>query len=117
MIRYPRVRTRLGRCPDCGVSVEVRIEKGQPAAIPLHGCPVRLCVYPGCAVTNTFDRMVERPGGEWYCPVHGLLFAAKDLVALYRAKGDADWTAVSEFVSETLPALIGKIERWEWLWR
>ena len=56
--------------------------------------------------------MVERPSGEWYCPIHGLVLAAKDLIVLWRAAGDADWSGISELV-ETLPVLVAQVESQE----
>ena len=103
--------TQWGRCPDCGEAVLVEVTKGKPGAVQLHGCKSRACVYPGCRVKELLDRMVQFAGGEWwYCPRHGLLLVAQDLVSLYRAEGDADWTAISEIIGETLPDIIGKIE-------
>ena len=58
--------------------------------------------------------MVQLAGGEWHCPIHGLLLAAKDLVLLYRVQGEADWTAISEIIGETLPDLVAKAEAREW---
>jgi hypothetical protein len=54
--------------------------------------------------------MVQFAGGEWYCPSHGLLLAAKDLVLLYRVEGEADWTRISEILAEELPQLVPKAE-------
>jgi hypothetical protein len=54
--------------------------------------------------------MVQVCSDEWYCPSHALLLAARDLVALYRVEGDADWTAISEIIAETLPDLVAKME-------
>jgi hypothetical protein len=56
------------------------------------------------------EEMARFPAGEWYCPSHGLLLAARDLVALYRAEGDADWTAICEIIAELLPDLVAKAE-------
>ena len=99
-----------GRCPDCGEAVLVEVTKGKPGVVQLHGCKSRACVYPGCPVKELLDTMVQLAGGEWYCPIHGLLFGAKDLVSLYRVEGDADWTAISEIIGETLPDLVAKVE-------
>jgi hypothetical protein len=54
--------------------------------------------------------MVQVGSGAWYCPEHGLLLAAKELVSLYRAEGNADWTAISEIIGETLPGVVAKVE-------
>jgi hypothetical protein len=56
------------------------------------------------------DEMVQFATGEWYCPHHGLLLAARDLVSLYRVEGDADWTTISEIIAELLPELVAKVE-------
>ena len=53
--------------------------------------------------------MVQSPSGPWYC--HALLLAARELVALYRAEGEADWTAISEIIGETLPEIIAAADR------
>jgi len=54
--------------------------------------------------------MVQLVGGEWYCPNHGLLLAAKELVSLYGAEDDADWAAISAIVGQELPGLITSTE-------
>jgi len=54
--------------------------------------------------------MARLTSGEWYCPRHGLLLAARDLVSLYRVEGDADWTAICEIIAERLPELVAKAE-------
>jgi len=54
--------------------------------------------------------MVQFASGEWYCPNHGLLLTAKDLVSLYRAEDDADWTAISKIIGEELPDLVARTE-------
>ena len=99
-----------GRCPDCGASVDVLLVEGRPGEISPHDCPSRRCEYPRCRKKGLVDEMVAFRGGEWMCPEHGLLRATKELVSLYRAEGDADWTAISEIIAEILPDLIAKIE-------
>ncbi len=99
-----------GRCPDCGESVMVETTEGEPGKVMEHGCASRACEYPGCSVSALKGEMVEFDAGEWFCPGHGLLLAAKDLVLLYRVEGEADWTAISEIISETLPDLVAKAE-------
>jgi hypothetical protein len=56
------------------------------------------------------DRMVRHESGAWHCPVHALLLAARHLVSLYRAEGEADWTAICEIIGETLPDIVAKTE-------
>ncbi len=106
-------RKTQGRCPDCGAPVLVTITRGSPAEIPPHACGARACEYEGCRVRALMDEMVRFPAGEWYCASHGLLLAARDLVALYRVEGDADWTAICEIIGELLPELLAKAEAWE----
>ncbi len=106
-------RKTQGRCPDCGAPVLVTITRGSPAEIPPHACGARACEDEGCRVRALMDEMVRFPAGEWYCPSHGLLLAARDLVALYRVEGDADWTAICEIIGELLPELLAKAEAWE----
>ena len=101
---------RWGRCPDCGESVLVTMNPGMPGAVALHACRSRLCQQPGCAVRGLPETMFRVESGEWYCPNHALRLAARDLVALYRAEGAADWTAISEIIAEVLPAIIVKLD-------
>jgi hypothetical protein len=91
----------------------VEVTADEPGKILEHGCDARACEYPGCAVNSLQEGMVQFAGGKWYCPDHGLLLAAKDLVSLYRAEGDADWTAISEIIGETLPDVLVKAEAQE----
>lgn len=104
------MQKQLGRCPVCSKAVLVDVSEGKRGVVTLHGCRSRECVYPGCRVKEPLDRMVQFASGEWYCPNHGLLLAAKDLVSLYRAEGGADWTAISEIIGEVLPDLAANIE-------
>ena len=67
-------------------------------------------MYPRCRVKKPLDRMVRLASGEWHCPNHGILLAAKDLVSLYGAEGGADWAAISEIIGEELPDLIARTE-------
>ena len=103
-------RQTQGRCPDCGASVLVTLTPGRPAEIPPHACSARACEYGRCRAKALIKEMVQFPTGEWYCPSHGLLLAARDLVSLYRVEGDADWTAICEIIAELLPALVAKAE-------
>jgi hypothetical protein len=57
--------------------------------------------------------MIQFPGGEWYCPNHGLLRAAQDLVSLYHTSDDANWTAISEIIGDLLPNLVAKAAAWD----
>jgi len=57
------------------------------------------------------DGMIRFQSGEWYCPRHALLLVARQLVALYWAQGEANWTASSAILGETLPEVIAKVER------
>lgn len=100
----------LGRCPDCGESVVVRIIPDQPGEIQPHRCRARLCEYPGCRITRLIDDMVQFDSAEWYCPTHALLAVARDLVRLYRTEGEADWTAICEILGETLPEILAAVE-------
>jgi hypothetical protein len=100
----------LGRCPDCGESVTVELREGQLGEILEHGCQARACEYPACSVTALRDEMVQFASGEWFCPGHGLLVATKDLVSLYQAEGEPDWTAISEIIGEMLPDVVAKAE-------
>ena len=99
-----------GRCPDCGESVTVELRKRQPGLILEHGCQARACGYPACSVTALRDEMVQFASGEWFCPGHGLLTLSKELVCLYQAEGDADWTAISEIIGDVLPDVVAKAE-------
>jgi hypothetical protein len=69
------------------------------------------CEHPNCTIKEFIERMVRIDSGKWYCPAHGLLVAAKELVRLYRAKGEADWTRISEIMGEILPERIARLER------
>jgi len=100
----------MGRCRDCGAAVEVETRMHEPARVLPHGCPARVCEDPGCRVTELHDRMVQADDGAWFCPRHGLLNAAKVLLTLYRAPGDADWSQICELIAETLPGVIAKAE-------
>lgn len=100
----------IGRCPDCGRAAEVQIRRPQAARGLPHGCPARACEAPGCPVVASREEMVQIDAETWYCPRHGLLFATKMLVSLYRVDGEADWTAISEVIGETLPEVIAKLE-------
>jgi hypothetical protein len=99
-----------GRCPDCGAAVEVEIRKPLPGRILPHGCPARACEYPACRAVELQDRMFRYDDGTWYCPRHGLVVVARALVALYRVEGDADWSAMSEIIGETLPEILRRID-------
>jgi hypothetical protein len=99
-----------GRCPDCGAAVEVEIRKPLPGRILPHGCPARACEYPACRVIELQERMFRYDDGTWYCPRHGLVVAARALVAVYRAEGDADWSAISAMIEETLPEILRRID-------
>jgi len=99
----------LGRCPDCGESVLVTVNPGQPGTIDLHGCRSRICEEPRCTVKGFPEKMFRVESGSWYCPTHALHLAARDLVALYRAEGEADWTAISQVIGEVLPAILQKL--------
>jgi hypothetical protein len=103
-------RQTQGRCPDCGAPMLVTITRGRPAEIPPHACGARSCEYEGCRVGALMEEMVQFPAGESYCASHGLLLAARDLVALYRVEGEADWTAICEIIAELLPELLAKAE-------
>jgi len=69
------------------------------------------CEHPICTIKGYRGQMVRTPTGDWFCPAHGLLVSAKELVLLYSEKGDADWTAISEIIGETLPSRIAKLEK------
>ena len=103
-------RQTQGRCPDCGAAVLVTFVRGKPGEIASHACSARYCEYERCRVKALMDEMVQFPTGEWYCPHHGLLLAARDLVSFYRVEGDADWTAICEIIAELLPELVAKVE-------
>jgi len=103
-------RQTQGRCPDCGAPVLVTLTRGRPGEIASHACSARYCEYERCRVKALMDEMVQFPTGEWYCPLHGLLLAARDLVSIYRVEGDADWTAICEIIAELLPELVAKVE-------
>ena len=108
----PALRKTIGRCPDCGNPVEVKLVTGRPGTILPHGCPVRVCEYPDCRMTRVQDEMVQRDEGAWYCPPHGLVAVVQNLVALYRVPGVADWNVICEIISETLPALLARLRAW-----
>src|SRR5437016_1086769 len=103
-------RQTQGRCPDCGAPVLVTLTRGKPGEIAPHACGTRYCEYKRCRVKALMDEMVQFPTGEWYCPRHALLLAARDLVSLYRVEGDADWTAICEIIAELLPEILAKTE-------
>ena len=107
------MRRTWGRCPYCGESVIVEVTEREPGKIVEHSCEARSCEYPGCLVTELKEEMVQLAGSEWHCPGHGLLLAARHLVALYRAESDADWTVISEIIGETLPDIVVKVEAQE----
>ena len=102
--------TTQGRCPDCGAVVLIEQTPGTPATIPPHQCGSCACEVERCRVRGLMDEMVQFGSGAWYCPEHGLLLAAKDLVSRYRAEGDADWASISEIIGETLPGVVAKVE-------
>lgn len=54
--------------------------------------------------------MVQIESGEWYCPGHALLLAARELVSLYRLGGEARWAVISPIVNEDLPEIVAKAE-------
>ena len=91
----------------------VEVERGKPGRVMAHGCQSRACEYPRCRVKDLMERMAPAAGGEWYCPGHGLLLAARELVSLYRVEGEADWTVICEIIGETLPDLITRAEAHE----
>jgi len=101
----------LGRCPDCGVSIEVEVVRRTPPKIPPHGCPAHNCEYPTCPIRLLAEEMVQFSSGAWHCPTHALLATARDLVAFYHAEGAADWTAISEIIGESLPTILRHFER------
>src|SRR2546422_6932542 len=75
-------RQTWGRCPDCGAAVLVTPVLGKAGEIAPHACSARYCEYERCRVKALIHEMVQFPTGEWYCPHHGLLLAARDLVSL-----------------------------------
>src|SRR5262249_55918619 len=101
-------RKTIGRCPDCGSPVEVQRGVGQPGTVLPHGCPARACEYPDCRVIGLQEEMIRLDDQAWYCPSHALLVTAEDLVTLYRIPGDADWTLISEILTDTLPGLLSR---------
>ena len=102
--------TTQGRCPDCGAVVLIEPTPGTPATIPPHQCASRACEYERCRVRGLMDEMAQFGSGAWYCPEHGLLLAAKDLVSHYRVTGEADWSAICEIIADILPELVAKVE-------
>jgi hypothetical protein len=106
------LRKTIGRCPDCGTPIEVKLVTGRPGTILPHGCPIRVCEYPGCRMTGAQDEMIQRDQGAWYCPPHGLVAVVQELVALYRVPVVADWNVICEIISETLPGLLAKLRAW-----
>ena len=102
--------TTQGRCPDCGEVVLIEQTPGTPATIPPHQCASRACEYERCRVRALTEEMVQFGSGAWYCPEHGLLLAAKDLVSHYRVAGEADWSAICEIITDILPELVAKVE-------
>jgi len=54
--------------------------------------------------------MFRYDDGTWYCPRHGLVVAARALVELFRAEGEADWSAMSDLIEETLPEILRRID-------
>lgn len=57
--------------------------------------------------------MVRHDDGAWHCPPHALTIAARALVALYQTVGDADWSAISALIGETLPEILQRIDERE----
>ena len=102
--------TTQGRCPDCGEVVLIERTPGTPAKIPPHECASRACEYERCRVRGLVEEMVQFSFGTWYCSEHGLLIAAKDLIALYRVEDEADWRAICEIIADILPELVAKVE-------
>ena len=70
----------------------------------------RTCEHPGCGADRLPETMTRLESGAWYCPTHALLLAARDLVGLYRAEGDADWTAIAEIIGQVLPGVVAKFD-------
>jgi hypothetical protein len=54
------------------------------------------------------DEMTRLEDQAWYCSPHALVVVAEDLVGLYRSRGDANWTLITEILGETLPGLLLK---------
>ena len=102
--------TTQGRCPDCGEVVLIEPTPGSPATIPPHQCGSRACEDERCRVRALMDEMIQFGSGAWYCPEHGLLLAAKELISHYRVAGEADWTAICEIIADILPELVAKVE-------
>src|SRR5262245_66072044 len=100
------LRKTIGRCPDCGHAVEVRRRAGLPGTILPHGCPVRVCEYPGCRETGASDAIAQRDDGVWYCPPHALVVAAEELVGLDFVPCVADWHVICETIRDSLPVLL-----------
>ena len=101
----------IGRCPDCGDPVEVERTAGRPGTVRPHGCPVRACEHPRCGVTGVRDQMVQPDKEVWYCPAHGLLVVAAQLVALHRVADDHHRAAIRAILDDTLPGLVSKARR------
>lgn len=81
-----------------------------PEVCPTGDAGSRICEYPGCTSEEKLEAMAQLSDGEWFCIPHALLVVARDLVTLYRVEGEADWTAISEIMGETLPGLVEQAE-------
>jgi hypothetical protein len=90
--------------------VIVEVAEVRPDGLIENGREARACEYPDCSLTAVREEMVQFASGEWYCPDHGLLLAAIDLVSLYRGAGIADWESISRILGETLPEIVTKSE-------
>jgi hypothetical protein len=52
--------------------------------------------------------MVQLDRESWYCPGHGLLVVAAQLVAFHRVATDHHRAAIREILDNTLPGLVSK---------
>lgn len=80
-----------------------------PGKLPQR-CATRTCEHHGCGANGLPEAMIRVESGAWFCLNHILLLAARDLVALYRADGDADWTAIAGIIGEVLPNVVAKFD-------
>ena len=88
----------------------VEVAEVRPGRLIENGREARACEYPDCSLIALREEMVRFAGGEWYCPDHGLLLVAIDLVSLHRAAGNANWESISKILGETLPEIVTKSE-------
>lgn len=103
----------VGRCSECGAPVSRQGGRSRGVGNASHACTARSCEYHGCHESAPLQKMVKFETGEWYCPYHGLVLVATDLLSLCRAGNDEQWVAARQIIQHTLPDLIDRNEAWQ----